>query len=168
MCVIRKFANSDKNWARYFFSSNFFVLKRKKIIFPILKPAKIIFYHALAKRRNLCQLSQNYVISSYRDPGCQQNLACTRTTGEGIRFAKKNWQHILRSTSCDSFAFNDVANSLDIRTEWCCDRRFFSLEVRFVAQRDGGECLTCSKYVWSTWECHDSCISVVEGGGEYF
>ena len=39
--------------------------------------------------------------------------------------------------------------------------------MHFVAQGDGGECLKRSMYVWSTWECHDSCISAVERGGEY-
>ena len=99
---------------------------------------------------------------------CWPILMYPPTTGEGIRFAKKNWQHLLRSTSCDSFVFNDVANSLDIRTEWCCDCWFFSLELHFVAQGDGGECLTCSKYVWSSWECHDSIICGVERGGGIF
>jgi len=40
--------------------------------------------------------------------------------------------------------------------------------VHFVAQGDGGECLKRSMYVWSTWECHDSCISAVERGGGIF
>ena len=99
---------------------------------------------------------------------CWPILMYPPTTGEGFRIAKKNWQHLLCSTSCDSFVINDVANSLDIRTEWCCDCWFFSLELHFVAQGDGGECLTCSKYVWSSWECHDSIIWGVERGGEYF
>ena len=55
----------------------------------------------------------------------------------------------------------------DIRTEWCCDGWFFSLEMHFVAHEDGGECLKRSMYVWSCWECHDSIIWGVERGGEY-
>ena len=35
--------------------------------------------------------------------------------------------------------------------------------MHFVAQGGGGECLTCSMYVWSTWGRHDSCIFTVEG-----
>ena len=40
--------------------------------------------------------------------------------------------------------------------------------MHFVAQGDGGECLKRSMYVWSAWECHDSCISAVERGGGIF